>query len=81
MLHLSLNVQANSTSSDSTYQFSWLSPRLQRQPLGAIQVLRNAMFLEIGPPPTPRNANSAESYTFVTLFSEKFYTPHPICVT
>ena len=34
---------------------------------GAIQVLRNAIFLEIGPPPPPRNANNIEHYTFVTL--------------
>ena len=30
--------------------------------LGAIQVLRNAIFLQIGPPPTPRNANNIEHY-------------------
>ena len=47
---------------------------------GAIQVLRNAIFLEIGPPP-PRNANSIEHYTFITLFSRKSDTPTPICVT
>ena len=51
--------------------------------LGAIQVLRNAIFLETGPPPTPRNANDIEHYTFVTLFSRKSDTPPPtpICVT
>ena len=43
---------------------------------GAIQVLRNAIFLEIGPPPTPRNANNIENYTFVTLFPEN-QTPPP----
>ena len=42
---------------------------------GAIEVLRNAIFLEIGPHPTPRNANNIEHYTFVTLFSGKYYHP------
>ena len=46
-------------------------------PLRASQVLRNAIFLEIGPPPPPRNANNIEHYTFVTLFSRKSDTPHP----
>ena len=50
------------------------SPHNNKQ--GAIQVLRNAIFLEIGPPP-PRNANNIEHYTFVTLFSRKSDTPHP----
>ena len=45
---------------------------------GAIQVLRNAIFLEIG---HPRNANNVEHYTFVTLFSRKSDPPTPICVT
>ena len=36
----------------------------------AIQVLRDAIFLEIGPPPTFRNA----------FFSRKSDTPTPICV-
>ena len=40
-------------------------------------MLRNAIFLEIGPPPPPRNANNIEHYTFVTLFSRKSDTPHP----
>ena len=44
---------------------------------GAIQVLRNAFFLEIGPPPTPRNANNIEPYTFVMLFSGKSDPPPP----
>ena len=30
---------------------------------GAIQVLRNAIFLEIGPHPPPRNANNIEHIT------------------
>ena len=43
---------------------------------GYIEVLCNAIFLEIGP---PRNAaaNNIEHYTFVTLFSRKSDTPHP----
>ena len=45
--------------------------------LGAIQLLRNAIFLEIGPPPTPRNANNIEHDTFVTLFFQKNQTPPP----
>ena len=45
--------------------------------LGAIQVLRNVFFREIGPPPTPRNANNVGIYTFVTLFSGKVDTPPP----
>ena len=48
--------------------------------LGAIQVLRNAIFLQIGPHPPPRNINNIEHYTFVTLFSGKSDTPtmpHP----
>ena len=45
--------------------------------MGAIQVLRNAFFREIGPPP-PRNANNVEPYTFVTLFPEKLTLPHPL---
>ena len=46
--------------------------------LGAIQVLRNAIFLQIGPHPPPRKANNIEHYTFVTLFSGKSNTPpHP----
>ena len=49
--------------------------RLDVTMLGAIQVLRNAFFLKIGPPPTPRNANNVEPYTFITLFSGKFHTP------
>ena len=44
---------------------------------GAIQVLRNAIFLEIGPPPT----NNIEHYTFVMLFSRKSDPPTPICIT
>ena len=39
-------------------------------------MLRNAIFLEIGPPP-PHNANNIEHYTFVTLFSRKSDPPHP----
>ena len=35
--------------------------------LGAIQVLRNAFFLEFWPPP-PRNANNVEPYNFVMHF-------------
>ena len=34
---------------------------------GAIQVLRNAFFLEIGHPP-PHNANNVEPYTFLPFF-------------
>ena len=46
--------------------------------IGAIQVLRNAFFLEIRPSPTVRNANNVEPYTSVTLFPQKFDTPpHP----
>ena len=51
--------------------------------LGSIQVLRNAFYLEIGPPPTlwpPRNAKNIGTYTFVTVFP-KNWTCHPICVT
>ena len=40
-------------------------------------MLRNAFFLEFGPPPTPRKANNIEPYTFVTLFSGKFDTTPP----
>ena len=43
--------------------------------LGAIQVLRNAFFLEIGPPP-PRNANNIDPYTFLRFFPENL-TPPP----
>ena len=43
--------------------------------LGAIQVLRNAFFLEIGPHPPPRNANNIEPYTIVTLFPRKSAPP------
>ena len=54
-----------------------IGPRiLLKHALGAIQVLRNAIFLEIGPP-LPRNANNIEHYTFVTLFSRKSDTPPP----
>ena len=53
--------------------------------LGAIQVLRNAIFLEIGPPSSPSDfigtGNNIEHYTFVTLFSRKSDPPTPICVT
>ena len=35
---------------------------------GAIQVLHNAIFLDIGHPPTSRNANNGDPYTSVTLF-------------
>ena len=46
--------------------------------LSIIQVLCNAFFQGILPPPTPRNAaNNVEPYTFVTLFSGKADTPHP----
>ena len=45
--------------------------------IGASQVLRNAIFLQIGPHPPPRNANNIEHYTFVTLFSGKSDTPPP----
>ena len=45
--------------------------------VGAIQVLRNAFFLEIWPLPPPRNANNVEPYTFVTLFSGKADTLSP----
>ena len=54
---------------------------------GAIQVLRNAFFWKLkfisrlDPHPPPRNANNIEPYTCVTLFSGKFETPHPICIT
>ena len=48
---------------------------------GAIQVLRNAIFLEIEPHPPPRNANNIEYYTFVTLLSRKSDPPTPICVS
>ena len=41
--------------------------------LGAIQVLRNAIFLQIGPP--PRNVNNIEHYTFVTFFPRKIRHP------
>ena len=46
---------------------------------GAIQVLRNAIFLEIGTPPTPL-------VTLITLnitpfFPENQTPPPPICVT
>ena len=43
-------------------------------PLGAIQLLRNAFFLESGPPPPAHYANNVEPYT---LFPGKFDTPHP----
>ena len=51
----------------------------KKHSIGDIQVLRNAIFLEIGPPhPPPRNANNIEHYTSVTLFSRKSDTPpHP----
>ena len=48
--------------------YAWLNNEY-----GAIQVLRNAIFLK----PPPRNANNIEHYTFVTLFSRKSDTPHP----
>ena len=32
---------------------------------------------KLDPHPPPRNANNVEPYTFVTLFSRKFDTPHP----
>ena len=38
---------------------------------GAIQVLRNAIFLEIEPHPPSRNANNIEHYTFVTFLPGK----------
>ena len=44
---------------------------------GAIQVLRNTIFLQIGPHPPPRNVNNIEHYTFVTLFPENRTPPHP----
>ena len=44
---------------------------------GVIQVLCNAFPLEFGPPPTPRNANNVEPYTFETVFPEKCDTPTP----
>ena len=40
---------------------------------GAIQVLRNAFFLGIRPPPTPSYAKNVEPYTF----SGKADMPHP----
>ena len=46
-------------------------------PLGAIQVLHNAIFWKLDPHPPPRNANNIEHYTFVTLFSRKSDTPLP----
>ena len=39
--------------------------------IGAIQVLHNAFFWKLDPHPPPRNANSIEPYTFVTLFFQK----------
>ena len=49
---------------------------------GAIQVLRNAFFLEIGPHPVAPTHPlvtliTLNLYTFVTLFSGKVDTPHP----
>ena len=48
--------------------------------VGAIQVLRNAFFLEnkIVTHPPPRNSNNFEPNTIVMLFSGKFYTPPPL---
>ena len=45
--------------------------------LGAIQVLHNAFFRKIDTHTPPRNANNIEPYTFVMLFSGKFYTLPP----
>ena len=45
--------------------------------LGGHSSVTYRFFLEIGPPPTPHNANNIEHYTFVTLFSRKSDTPHP----
>ena len=39
-------------------------------------MLRNSFFQGIWPPPTPRNANNVEPYTFVMLFSGKADNPH-----
>ena len=47
--------------------------------LRAIQVLRNAFFLEIGPWPA-RNADNIEPYTFVTLLSGKSDTHPPYLI-
>ena len=38
---------------DESVNFQNFTQRITDMQLGAIQVLRNAIFLEIGPPPTP----------------------------
>ena len=58
----------------------WYLVNSQISVYGAIQVLRNAFIQRIWPHPPPSNANNVDPYTFVTLFSGKADTPHPMVI-
>ena len=45
--------------------------------LGPFKCYVTGFFGKFYPHRSPRNSNNVETYTFVTLFSGKFDTPHP----
>ena len=49
-------------------------PNIEKRPFKCYVTL---VSREFDPHPPPRNANNIESYTFITLFSEKADTPSP----